>query len=91
MTCVLWVLFCALARRTAIRQGTTRAMVPLAALVGLALVLSGVAVYLGGIRQDALQRQSEARIMLQSIRALGRSLSTATRDYGWWDDAVRAW
>jgi diguanylate cyclase (GGDEF)-like protein/PAS domain S-box-containing protein len=76
--------------RTVIRHGKTRAIAPLAALVGLALVLSGVAVFVGSIRQDELQRQSEERIVAQSIRALGRALATATRDYGWWDDAVRS-
>jgi sensor domain CHASE-containing protein len=65
------------------------AVAPLAALVGVALVLSGIAVYVGSARQDALQRLGEERIVAQSTRGLGRALSTAALDYSWWDDAVR--
>jgi sensor domain CHASE-containing protein len=64
-------------------------LAPLAGLVGAALVLSGIAVYIGSARQDSLQRRSEERIVAQSVRGLDRALSTAALDYGWWDDAVR--
>jgi diguanylate cyclase (GGDEF)-like protein/PAS domain S-box-containing protein len=71
------------------RWMSRRAITPVAALVGIALLLSGVGVRVASMRQDALQQDSERRIIAQSLRALGRTLSNSTRDYAWWDDAVR--
>ncbi|MFL5334976.1 MAG: EAL domain-containing protein [Geminicoccaceae bacterium] len=66
-----------------------RAITPVAALVGMALLLSGVGVRVASMRQDVLQQDSERRIIAQNLRALGRTLSNSARDYAWWDDAVR--
>ena len=66
-----------------------RAITPLAALVALALLGSGVAVRVASMRQDALQQEIEQRIIAQSVQALGRGLLNSVRDYAWWDDAVR--
>ena len=83
-----------IARIRAVSQGwvrwlPSRAIAPVAALVALALLASGVAVRVAGMRQDALQQESERRIIAQSVQALGRTIANSVRDYAWWDDAVR--
>ena len=71
------------------RCASARVIVPLAALVGLALLLSAGAVHLASQRQDLLQREGEANAIRFSLRQLGRALAAEARDYAWWDDAVR--
>jgi sensor domain CHASE-containing protein len=61
----------------------------LAALVGLALLLSVAAVHQASERQDQLQRQSETKAIEYVIRQLGEALAAEVRDYAWWDEAVR--
>ena len=68
---------------------SARVITPLAALVGLALLLSIAAIQIGGERQDLLQRRGEANAIEFSLRQLGRALEAEVRDYSWWDDAVR--
>ena len=71
------------------RCASARVIIPLAALVGLALLLSAGAVHLASQRQDLLQREGEANAIRFSLRQLGRALAAEARDYAWWDDAVR--
>ncbi len=54
----------------------------------LALSLIGVTVYVGSLRQDAIQREAEQRIVGQSIQALGQGIGNTVRDYARWNDSV---
>ena len=76
-------------RARLVRYASSRVIAPLAALVGLALLFSAVAVQVASGRQDRLQQQSEANAIGYSLRQLSRALAAEARDYAWWDDAVR--
>ena len=67
---------------------SARVIVPLAALVGVALLLSAAAIHEAGQRQNLLQREGEARSIRYVVRQLARALAAEVRDYAWWDDAV---
>ncbi len=62
----------------------------LAALITAALLIVAAAVYAGSVRQDALQRSNEERVVALSVDSLERSLTTTVRDYAWWSEAVRS-
>ncbi|HEX6014416.1 MAG TPA: diguanylate cyclase, partial [Geminicoccaceae bacterium] len=64
-------------------------IVPLLGLVGGALLLIGVSVYLGSAKQDALAREAEERAVALAQRSLARAMSNNARDLAYWDDAVR--
>ena len=76
-------------RRALRRTGDAQILAPLAGLIAAALVIIGAAVYAGSVRQDAVQRESEERIVASSISTVLRTIASNARDYAWWDDAVR--
>jgi diguanylate cyclase (GGDEF)-like protein/PAS domain S-box-containing protein len=80
--------FAAAWRALRARDGTA-VIGPLAGLIAAALMIIGAAVYLGGARQDTIQRASEERIVASTLRALLRGTAANARDYAWWDEAVR--
>jgi diguanylate cyclase (GGDEF)-like protein/PAS domain S-box-containing protein len=71
------------------RIAHTQVIVPLAALLGVALLLSAAALGIASRRQDALQLQAETRAIGFSLRQLSRALSAEVRDYAWWDEALQ--
>ncbi len=78
-----------LARMSPRKPQDVRVIASLAALITVALLLLAAAVYLGSIRQDALQLDSEQRVVALNLRSLRRAIVTNVRDYAWWNDAVR--
>lgn len=66
-----------------------RVVVSLAGLIAAAAIIIAVTIYAGSLRQDSLERASEERAVAQSVRSILRAVATNTRDYAWWDDAVR--
>jgi PAS domain S-box-containing protein len=78
-----------LARMSPRKPQDVRIIASLAALIAVALLLLAAAVYLGSIRQDALQLESEQRVVALNLRSLRRAIVTNVRDYAWWNDAVR--
>ncbi len=71
------------------RFASARFIVPLAALVGVALLLSAAAVQEASDRQDRLQLEGETRAIGYGLAQVCRALAAEVRDYAWWDDAVR--
>src|SRR3712207_5856459 len=76
-------------RQAMCRSRDVRVIAPVAGLIAAALVIIGAAVYVGSVRQDAIQRESEERIVASSVGSLLRTTASNARDYAWWDDAVR--
>ena len=72
------------------RPEDARIVGSLASLIAAALLIVAAAVYLGSVRQDALQRANEERVVAHSVNSLQRSLTTTVRDYAWWSEAVRS-
>jgi diguanylate cyclase (GGDEF)-like protein/PAS domain S-box-containing protein len=48
------------------------------------------AVYVGSVRQDAIQFASEKQTIAHGMGRLQKALTTTVRDYGWWTEAVRS-
>ena len=78
-----------LARLNPRKSQDVRVIASLAALIAVALLILATAVYLGSIRQDALQLESEQQVVALNLRSLKRAIAANARDYAWWDDAVR--
>ena len=78
-----------LARLNPRKPQDVRVIASLAALIAVALLILATAVYLGSIRQDALQLESEQQVVALNLRSLKRAIAANARDYAWWDDAVR--
>ena len=77
-------------RRSLHRPEDVRIVGSLASLIAAALLIVAAAVYLGSVRQDALQRANEERLVAHSVNSLQRALTTTVRDYAWWSEAVRS-
>src|SRR4051812_22262175 len=61
----------------------------LACLAAVALVLIATTVYEASLREDALQRTHEERIVAARMTGAARGAARNATDYAWWDDAVR--
>ena len=77
-------------RRSLRRPEDVRIVGSLASLIAAALLIVAAAVYLGSVRQDALQHANEERLVTHSVNSLQRALTTTVRDYAWWSEAVRS-
>ena len=64
-------------------------LLPIGALVGLALVISGLFVWYSAHEQDRQSRDSSVVAMAEYLKSRSRTIARVARDYAWWNDAVR--
>ena len=64
-------------------------LLPIAALVGSALIISGLFVWYSAQEQDRQSRDASVVAMAEYLKIRSRTIPRVARDYGWWDDAVR--
>jgi diguanylate cyclase (GGDEF)-like protein/PAS domain S-box-containing protein len=63
-------------------------LLPIGALVGLALVISGLFVWYSAREQDRRSRDASVVAMSEYLKNRSRSISRVAKDYAWWNDAV---
>ena len=64
-------------------------LLPIGALVGLALVISGLFVWYSAHEQDRQSRDLSVVAMAEYLKSRSRTIARVARDYAWWNDAVR--
>jgi diguanylate cyclase (GGDEF)-like protein/PAS domain S-box-containing protein len=64
-------------------------LLPIGALVGLALIISGLFVWYSAREQDKQSHDASVIGMAEYLKSRSRTIARVARDYAWWDDAVR--
>src|SRR5262245_47809176 len=64
-------------------------LLPIGALVGLALIISGLFVWYSAREQDKQSHDASVTGMAEYLKSRSRTIARVARDYAWWDDAVR--
>jgi diguanylate cyclase (GGDEF)-like protein/PAS domain S-box-containing protein len=64
-------------------------LLPIGALVTLALVISGLFVWYSALEQDRQSRNASVVAMSEYLANRIRSIGRVAKDYAWWNDAVR--
>ena len=64
-------------------------LLPIGALVGLALVISGLFVWYSAREQDRQSRDASVVAMSEYLKSRSRTIARVAKDYAWWNDAVR--
>ena len=68
---------------------TVSFLLPIGALVGLALIISGLFVWYSAREQDKQSHDASVIGMAEYLKSRSRTIARVARDYAWWDDAVR--
>ena len=64
-------------------------LLPIGALVTLALVIAGLFVWYSVSEQDRQSRDASVAAILEYLKGRSRMINRLTKDYAWWNDAVR--
>jgi diguanylate cyclase (GGDEF)-like protein/PAS domain S-box-containing protein len=64
-------------------------LLPIGTLVTLALVISGLFVWYSVSEQDRQSRDASVAAISEYLKSRSRAISRITKDYAWWNDAVR--